>query len=223
MVELSEIEELLRKELTPIHAKLVVLEENFKHLTTLYEYLSAKYDQLLEQSKDTNETITGLIKSTKVMQEEINSNKDMAFKAMGETEEMAQYLRRDCLEISGVKPNAEFSSENIVESIGKVLNVSVTENDISVAHPLPSYKKDALPKLIVKFTRTNVRNEFYAKRKVLAAKNFLEDPVLKSFLVCKKMYISESLTPQRKKLYGDINKYRKKLMWKFIWSHNGRI
>ena len=69
------------------------------------------------------------------MQAEINLNKDMALKAMGETEEMAQYLRRDCLEISGVKSNAEFSSENIVESIGKVLNVSVTENDISVAHP----------------------------------------------------------------------------------------
>ena len=225
MVELSQIGELLTKELTPIHAKLVVLEKNFKHLTTSNEYLSAKYDQLLEQSKDTNEKIAGLIKSPKVMQAEINSNKDMAFKAMGETEEMAQYLRRDCLEILRVKPNAEFSSENIVESITKVQNVSVTENDISFAHPLPSYmyKKDALPKLIVKFTGTNVRDEFYAERKVFASKNLLEDPVLKSFLVGKKIYISESLTPQRKKLYGDINKYRKKLMWKFIWSHNGRV
>ena len=65
------------------------------------------------------------------MQAEINLNKDMALKAIGETEEMAQYLRSDCLEISGVKSNAEFSSENIVESIGKVLNVSVTESDIS--------------------------------------------------------------------------------------------
>lgn len=223
MAELSQIKELLKNELTPIHAKLVMLEENFKQLTASYEYLSAKYDQLLEQSKGTNEKIIGLIKSTKTMQSEINSNKDMALKTMAETEEMAQYLRRDCLEISGVKPNAEYSSENIVESIGKVLNVNVTEKDISVAHPLPSYKKDALPKLIVKFTRRNVRNEFYAKRKVLAGKNLPEDPVLKSFLVGKNIYISESLTPQRKKLYGDINKYRKKLMWKFIWSHNGRI
>ena len=75
------------------------------------------------------------------------------------------------------------SSENIVESIGKVLNVSVTEIDISVAHPLAPYKKDTLPKFIVKFTRKDARNEFYAKRKVLAAKNLQEDPVLKSFLV----------------------------------------
>ena len=93
------------------------MQENFKHLTTLYEYLSFKYDQPFEQSKYTNETIAGLIKSLKVIQIEITSNKDMALKAMGETAEMAQYLRRDCLEISGVKPNAQFRSEN---QIGKV-------------------------------------------------------------------------------------------------------
>ena len=165
--------------------KLVMLEENFKQLTASYEYLSAKYDQLLEQSKGTNGKIIGLIKSTKTVQSEINSNKDMALKTMADTKEMAQYLRRDCLEISGVKTNAEYSSENIIENIGKVLNVNVTEKDISVAHPLPSYKKDVLPKIIVKFTRRNVRNKFYAKRKVLAGKNLPEDPVLKSFLVGK--------------------------------------
>ena len=158
-----------------------------------------------------------------IWQVEINSNKNMALKTMGETEEIAQYLQRDCLEISGVKPNTEYSSEKIVESIGKVLNVNVTDADISIAHPLPSYKKDALPKLIAKFTRRNVRNEFYAKRKVLAGKNLQADPVLKKFIVGKNIYISESLTPQRKKLYGDINKFRKEIMWKFIWSHNGRI
>ena len=97
--------------------RVFVLQENFKHLTTLYEYLSFKYDQPFEQSKYTNETIAGLIKSLKVIQIEITSNKDMALKAMGETAEMAQYLRRDCLEISGVKPNAQFRSEN---QIGKV-------------------------------------------------------------------------------------------------------
>ena len=34
---------------------------------------------------------------------------------------------------------------------------------------------------------------------------------------------SKSLTPQGKRLHGKINNYRKKSMWKFIWSHNGRI
>ena len=35
MAELSQIKELLKTELTPIHAKLVVLEEKFEQLTSL--------------------------------------------------------------------------------------------------------------------------------------------------------------------------------------------
>ena len=65
MAELSQIEKLLKTELTPIHAKLVVLEEKYEQLTNLYEFLSAKYNELLEQSKVTNEKITGLFKSMK--------------------------------------------------------------------------------------------------------------------------------------------------------------
>ena len=39
----------------------------------------------------------------------------------------------------------------------------------------------------------------------------------------KKVYISESLIPSKKKLFGVVNKLRKKLQWKYIWSNNGRI
>lgn len=39
----------------------------------------------------------------------------------------------------------------------------------------------------------------------------------------KKVYISESLTTSWKKPFGAINKLRKKLQWKYVWSNNGRI
>lgn len=223
MVEIAQIEEVLKKELAPVHAKLAAVEGNLKQLTTSLEFLSSKYDQLLEHSKTTNEKITGLTKTTRTIQADIKINRDMTLEAKGESDELAQYLRRDCLEISGVKPNAEYSSEAIVESIGKVLKVKIEEKDISTAHPLPTFNKDALPKIIVKFTRRNVRNKFYAERKTLAGKNLKDNPHVRKFLVGDSIYISESLTPRRKKLYGDINKFRKKLKWKFIWSHNGRI
>lgn len=223
MVEIAQIEEVLKKELAPVHAKLAAVEGNLKQLTTSLEFLSSKYDQLLEHSKTTNEKITGLTKTTRTIQADIKINRDMTLEAKGESDELAQYLRRDCLEISGVKPNAEYSSEAIVESIGKVLKVNIEEKDISTAHPLPTFNKDALPKIIVKFTRRNVRNKFYAERKTLAGKNLKDNPHVRKFLVGDSIYISESLTPRRKKLYGDINKFRKKLKWKFIWSHNGRI
>ncbi|CAB3992044.1 Hypothetical predicted protein [Paramuricea clavata] len=197
MAEIAQIEEVLKKELAPVHAKLAAVEGNLKQMTTSLEFLSTKYDQLLEHSKTTNEKITGLTKTTRTIQADIKINRDMTLEAKGESDELAQYLRRDCLEISGVKPNAEYSSEAIVEN--------------------------ALPKIIVKFTRRNVRNKFYAERKTLAGKNLKDNPHVRKFLVGDSIYISESLTPRRKKLYGDINKFRKKFKWKFIWSHNGRI
>ena len=39
----------------------------------------------------------------------------------------------------------------------------------------------------------------------------------------KKLYISESLTQARKKLFGSINKFKKDNKWKYIWTNNGRI
>lgn len=77
---------------------------------------------------------------------------------------MAQYMRHDCLEISCVKSNANFSSESILVNIGKALDLDINDNDISIAHPLPSYSNEALPKFIAKFTRRYVRNAVYGKR-----------------------------------------------------------
>lgn len=39
----------------------------------------------------------------------------------------------------------------------------------------------------------------------------------------KKIYISESLTSMKKKLFGSVNKLKKELKWKFIWTNHGRI
>ena len=65
---------------------------------------------------------------------------------------MAQYLSRDCLEISGIPLSEDYSRNDIVIAVGKVINVPVKEEDISTSHPLPFYNSDAPPKIIVKFT-----------------------------------------------------------------------
>ena len=131
---------------------------------------------------------------------------------------MAQYMRPDCLEISCVKSNANFSSESILVNIGKALDLDTKDNDISIAHPLPSYSNEALPKIIVKFTRRDVRNAVYGKRNALPELKPSQRPDLNGFIntVGENIYISESLTERRKKLYGTVNRYRKSIKWKFI-------
>ena len=86
----------------------------------------------------------------------MESDMSSLFEVNDEIDEMAQYMRHDCLEISCVKSNANFSSESIVVNIGKALDLDINVNDISIAHP-----REALPKIIVKFTLRDVRNALH--------------------------------------------------------------
>ena len=54
---------------------------------------------------------------------ELDKVKKRATDAMSQIEEIAQYVCRDCLGISGIKPSAECTCENIVTSIGTVIGV----------------------------------------------------------------------------------------------------
>ena len=38
-----------------------------------------------------------------------------------------------------------------------------------------------------------------------------------------KIYINESLTPNRKKLLGKVNAFKKEMDFKFLWTMNGKI
>ena len=96
MATLEEIKELLRGETGPINSKLDNLSANFEELKRAVQFLSAKYDQLLPQVKKLHQH-TLSINATK---EELGKVKKCAANAMSQIEELAQYVRRDCLEIS---------------------------------------------------------------------------------------------------------------------------
>ena len=121
-----------------------------------------------------------------------------------EIEDLSQYLRRDCLELTGVLPTEEVSCFDLVCSIGKEMGIELQDEDISTAHRLPTYNKSAEDKIIVKFTRRSIRDEFYGKRKTIAGKEVGKVGTLRDLSQDpkKKLCISESLTQARKKLFG---------------------
>ena len=61
MATLEEIKELLRGETRPINSKLDNLSANFEDLNRTVQFLSAKYDQLLAQVKQTNRSYTNTL------------------------------------------------------------------------------------------------------------------------------------------------------------------
>ena len=73
----------------------------------------------------------------------------------------------------------------------------------------------------MKFTRRSVRNTFYPNRRKLANKKARDLPHL-DFESDANIFISVSLTPYTKKLFGNVKKEKKFLKLKFIWSFNER-
>ena len=219
---LEQVKNLLKQELSPINAKLDGLTTKLSDIDTAVNFLSGKYDALLNQLKDTNRKVNSHASDVAKVKENLKEIEKLAYNASSEVEQIAQYLRRDCLEITGIATNEECSAEAIIKSIGDVIGVPLKDNDISIAHPIPTYKVGAPPKLIVKFTRRSVRDKFYLNRGKLARKKAKDLPNLNLSSEAH-VFVSESLTSFKKKLFGDVNKVKKHLKWKYIWTYNGRI
>ena len=229
MATIGDIKKVLEEEIRPLRSKLLSIEEKFDTLQNLVDFMSAKYDELLKQIQGSNEKVVTLISDVKNLKRDFVGTQKRALELTKDMDDLAQYLRRDCIEISGLKPTESMSCIELVKALGKDMQVDLKDDDISTAHPIPRYDKSADEKIIVKFTRRDDRDEFYSNRKKVAGRKANSLKCLKDACATKgvdlnkKIYISESLTPTKKKLFGSVNKLKKELKWKFIWTNHGRI
>ena len=180
------------------------------------------HDDVLVQLKQANEKIQRQGTSLRQMRKDLDDATKQAQDAVNGFKNLEQYLRRDCLEISGVPPSKSYTCNQLVMVVGKAIGVQVKEGDISTSQPLPTFKEDAPPKIIVKFKRRDMRNSFYTNRRKLIDRKASDLPDL-GITAESKVYISESLTRYKKELFGEVNKLRKKIRWKHIWTQNSRI
>lgn len=222
MTTLKQVEKLISEAIAPIQLKVNNLEKNYHDLTRSVDLLSNKYDDILNQLVIINKNLKRHDSDISTLKQDIKIVDKRAVEADQQVDDLAQYIRRDCLEIQGVRPTKDHSSEDIVKSVGECIGVKLHSNDIAIAHPIPSYNADLPPKIIVKFTHRKTRNNFYANRRNLNKKKAKDLPHL-NLNSQESVFISESLTAKKKRLFGEVNKAKKKLKWRFIWSYNGRI
>ena len=145
----------------------------------------------------------GVKRQIKEMKQDINKLGNDGFNVEVKLDELEQYARRDCLEITGIPIVPNDSPALLVKEMSEIMGVNLNENDISIAHCSPPTKK-VKDRLIVKFTRREKRAEIYSKRKNLKSKRTKDLPSM----VCEpesavvshtaQIHVSESLTPYRK-------------------------
>jgi hypothetical protein len=84
-------------------------------------------------------------------------------------DELEQYGRRDCLEITGIPTAVNKNPMKLVQELSEVIGVYLAESDISIAHRLPSTRK-VKDRLTIKFNRRIKKQEIYTSRKKLKSK-----------------------------------------------------
>ena len=125
--------------------------------------------------------------------EETSYLRDELLELSWKIDDLEQYSRRDNIKITGLEdkapesPSASSDTNRIVIDTCKLMDVDITENDISTSHWLPGKK----PMLIAKFTRRDIKKRIMQSKKKLKK----SDPI-----------IYEDLTVPRLRLLREVKK-----------------
>ena len=139
MVTKQEIQTLFNEAIKPLKRKIDLMTTNFIKLKKSVEFLDKKYEDVLSQFRLSNERNMHQLQKLNELESALENERKKNQEATATFESLAQYLHRDCLGISGIPLSEDYSTNDIVIAIGKAINISVKEEDISTSHPLPSY------------------------------------------------------------------------------------
>lgn len=131
-----------------------------------------------------------------------------------------QYSRVNNIEVSGLPVTKDESVRDLLKDVGTAIGVEVQEGDISVAHRVPSYKKERVPAMIVQFTSRSKKEEWISKfrqKKTLTAKD-----VNKQF-TAQRVYIHDHLSPENKKILFTLKAKCKDIGYAYAWCRDGKF
>ncbi len=140
-----------------------------KTIESAQKLISDKYDSVMQMTQTTNKELKTMQNRLRESEERITNIEGEVYNNMVSVDEMQQYLRCDCLEITGIPVVPLDDPCNLVAEVGEILNVGLDENDISVAHRLRAMK-NTKDRIIVKFVKRSKRNEVYKQRSKLNGK-----------------------------------------------------
>lgn len=148
------------------------VSNQLQSLESSQSFLSDKYESVMEITQVTKKELKAVQNQSKETQERIKGIEGEVFNNMASLDDMQQYLRRDCLEITGIPVVPLDDPSNLVAEVCSVLNVNLEANDISIAHRLPA-TRNIKDRIIVKFVKRSKRDEIHKRRSMLMVKPHL--------------------------------------------------
>ena len=99
---LPNIRKEIRKEIDSLKASLLDLKKRFDEIEKSQNFILKKYDTVVSTIKDVKEHNEGVKSQIKEIKEDINKLGNDGFNVEVKLDELEQYARQDCLEITGI-------------------------------------------------------------------------------------------------------------------------
>ena len=214
-------------EIEGLKSNMAALQKKLDDIEASHKFLSNKYDTVLQTIQETKKNLT-LENQVKKLTDDVKKLSEENYILEVQQDESNQYSRRDTLEVAGIPAVVNDDPAKLIVEMADLMNIRLSEEDISVAHRLPPTKKTK-DRLIVKFVRRSKRDEIYKKKGKLRMKRAKDLPTVGAQLEASstnytsQIHVNESLTPYRKKLFGRILDFKRSNNYKYLWTVNGKI
>ena len=136
--------------------------------------------------------------------------------------ELEQYSRKNCINISGVMEKERESVRKLTKDIGRAVGVNLTDADIDSGHRL-GRQTDGKPRaIIVKFTTFDKRQELYQARRQLRTATAPADSSLSEADI-RQIFVSDSLTKTNRSVMYAARQLKNDNKIAAAWTDAGRM
>ncbi|XP_054260399.1 uncharacterized protein LOC128985051 [Macrosteles quadrilineatus] len=189
-------------------------------LTDAMQFMSNKMDESTNLMKNIKEELASMKKENEHLRSDNAALNKEVTSLKSKVRALEQYSRKNNVEVSGIPETPNEDVMSLVKDVGTALGVEIQEGDISVAHRVPSYKKDRPPPLIIQFSRRVTRDTLlheFRDRKKLNARQI--NPAFPE----KSVYVNEHLAPENKLFLKDMKTKCKDIGYQYAWCRDGKF
>ena len=216
---LDEIIKLIKGVSAQHNADFQKLDNRLSNFEKLMDFINSQFENFKYTTENLLKANTELEKRNEYLSKDLKQVKKELETSIKQLNDLEQYGRRDCIEISGIPQEENENAEALIIKTGAMHDIPVEPKDIQACHRLG--KRHDAP-IICKFLNRKMATAFLAAKKH-TKKPFRGDKLgFKDLPECK-IYINESLTKRNKDLMYKVRMKKQENNWKFIWSRNRTI
>ena len=191
-----------------------------KQLEKSVEFLSGKYDEMVEQNATLDVQLKVCQSKCDNMENSLSNKEKIIEDLQLRIVNTEQYARNRNIEISGLPAKEKEDLNSIMTKMAETLNIQSDVGDIDVMHRVPT-RSSGPPKIIVQFKTRSIREKWLEKRREPLTSMQLLDGVRPE--ENNRVYINRHLAEHWQKLLWKARQHGQQVGYLNIWYQDNKI